>query len=53
MTGTPPANPKLNEPWIDDAGEELYWNGVAWVAYADPPELPGRDLDPVYLERED
>ena len=52
MGNTPPPDPRVNDTWIDDAGELLYWDGAAWAAYADPPEWPGEDPDPRWLDRE-
>jgi hypothetical protein len=47
-----PQNPRVNETWIDDAGELWYWDGTDWVADEDPPELPGGDPLPLWLDRE-
>jgi hypothetical protein len=54
MTGTPPPNPRVNDVWIDDAGELFYWNGSDWMPYEDPPEWPGDgDPGPNWLYRDD
>lgn len=42
----------MNETWVDDVGELWYWNGTEWIADEDPPELPGGDLLPAWLDRE-
>jgi len=47
-----PQNPQVNDTWTDDAGELWYWDGTAWVLDEDPPELPGGDPVPPWLERE-
>jgi hypothetical protein len=52
MPTSPPPDPQVDDTWIDDAGELFYWNGSDWVAYEDPPEWPGEDPDPKWLERE-
>lgn len=57
MVNSHPPDPKLPEPEINDTrigdnGDELYWDGVAWVPYVDPPEWPGEDPDPKFLVRE-
>jgi hypothetical protein len=42
----------MNDTWVDETGDLLYWDGANWASYADPPEWPGGDPDPKWLERE-
>lgn len=40
MKNLPPANPRVNETWVDDDGELHVWNGSEWTLYEDRPRLP-------------
>ena len=42
-----PANPKINDVWLTDAGALEYYDGTQWLPYQSPPEW---DLQPGYLE---
>jgi hypothetical protein len=44
-----PANPKINDVWVTEAGALEYYDGTDWVPYVSPPDW---DLPPVLLEPE-
>jgi hypothetical protein len=52
MTNSPPKDPKVDDIWLNDAGELHYWDGKRWALYDDPPEWPGDDPDPKWLYRD-
>jgi hypothetical protein len=33
----PPKDPRLNDAWVDDAGDLYTWNGTEWVPFEDIP----------------
>jgi hypothetical protein len=33
----PPENPKLNDGWVDEAGDLYTWDGTEWVPFEDIP----------------
>lgn len=35
----PPENPKLNDVWVDAAGDLFTWDGEHWVPFEDLPFL--------------
>lgn len=47
-----PLNPEMNDIWVDPGGELFYWDGTGWLPYADPPEWPGEDPDPRFLQKD-
>ena len=32
-----PGNPKLNEAWVDEAGDLYTWDGTQWMPFEDIP----------------
>lgn len=51
MADNRPANPKVNDVCVTDAGTLEYYNGTTWVAYLSPPEtVPGATFQPGLLE---
>jgi hypothetical protein len=37
MTNLPPKDPEVDDPWVNDAGELLRFDGTDWVPYEDLP----------------
>ncbi|HEY2576586.1 MAG TPA: hypothetical protein VGI74_09795 [Streptosporangiaceae bacterium] len=33
----PPENPKLNDAWVDEAGDLYTWDGTQWMPFEDIP----------------
>lgn len=40
MKNPPPDNPRVNDTWIDSAGELRIWDGANWMPYEDLPDQP-------------
>jgi hypothetical protein len=51
MSDSPPANPAVDDVWVDAAGELKYFDGRDWLPYQDLP--PGPDLPPAQAMRKE
>jgi hypothetical protein len=47
-----PANPKINDAWVTDAGVAEYYNGTDWVPYLSPVDMGDSDFVQGLLEAE-